>query len=223
MRLVGAVAVLLRRIRAERGVATLLFVLVAVTSFVVAASPRLFDRVADAGMRYEVARATSAQRNLQFTTVDQIRAEDDDALANVDDRGEGFLERLPDSVGQLIASRSYVVDSTRFGLIDPPNLHVLRDPPATGRRRGAHRVRRGPTARPCTRAGRARPAAPVRSGALERDRRGAPGRAGRRPPGGGRSERPDAAQRLPATHDRGRARGRRAVHGRRPARAVLVR
>ena len=77
MRLVGAVAVLLRRIRAERGVAILLFVLVAVTSFVVAASPRLFDRVADAGIRYEVARATSAQRNLQFTTVDQIRAEDD--------------------------------------------------------------------------------------------------------------------------------------------------
>ena len=64
--------------------AILLFVLVAVTSFVVAASPRLFDRVADAGMRYEVARATSAQRNLQFTTVDQIRAEGDDAFANVD-------------------------------------------------------------------------------------------------------------------------------------------
>ena len=121
MRLVGAVAVLLRRIRAERGVATLLFVLVAVTSFVVAASPRLFDRVADAGMRYEVARATSAQRNFQFTTVDQIRADDEDALANVDDRGEGLLDRLPESVGQLIASRSYVVDSTRFGLIDPPN------------------------------------------------------------------------------------------------------
>ncbi len=121
MRLVGAVAVLLRRIRAERGVAMLLFVLVAVTSFVVAASPRLFDRVADAGVRYEVARATSAQRNLQFTTVDQIRAEDDEALANVDERGEGFLERLPESVGQLIEARSYVVDSTRFRLIDPPN------------------------------------------------------------------------------------------------------
>ena len=121
MRLLGAVAVLLRRIRAERGVAILLFVLVAVTSFVVAASPRLFAQVADAGMRYEVARATSAQRNLQFTTVDQIRAEEDDALANVDDRGEGFLERLPDSVRQLIASRSYVVDSTRFRLLEPPN------------------------------------------------------------------------------------------------------
>ncbi len=121
MRLVGAVAVLLRRIRAERGVAILLFVLVAVTSFVVAASPRLFDRVADSGLRYEVARATSAQRNIQFTTVDQIRAEDGEALANVDDRGEGLMERLPESVGQLIEGRSYVVDTTRFRLTDPPN------------------------------------------------------------------------------------------------------
>jgi putative ABC transport system permease protein len=121
MRLLGAVAVLLRRIRAERGVAMFLFTLVAVTSFVVAASPRLFDRVADAGMRYEVARATSAQRNLQLTTVDQISAEDDDALANVDKRGGGLMARLPESVGQLIEARSYVVDTTRFRLIDPPN------------------------------------------------------------------------------------------------------
>ncbi|MDF2734238.1 MAG: hypothetical protein K0S97_861 [Chloroflexota bacterium] len=122
MRLMGAVAVLLRRIRAERGVALLLFVLVAVTSLVVAAGPRLFDRAADAGMRYEVARASSAQRNLQFTTVDQIRAEDDDALANVAGRGEVLMERLPDSVAHLIEARSYVVDSIRFQLIDPPNF-----------------------------------------------------------------------------------------------------
>ena len=121
MRLVGAVAVLLRRIRAERGVAILLFVLVAVTSLVVAASPRLFARVADAGIRYEVARATSAQRNLQFTTVDQIPAEDDEALANVEGRAERLMERLPASVGQLIEARSYLVDSTRFRLLDPPN------------------------------------------------------------------------------------------------------
>src|SRR3990170_3212726 len=112
MRLLGAVAILLRRIRAERGVAILLFVLVSVTSLVVAASPRLFDRVADAGLWYELGRATSAQRNLQFTTVDRIRAEEDDALANVEDRGEGLLERLPESVGRLISARGYVVDMT---------------------------------------------------------------------------------------------------------------
>jgi len=121
MRLVGAVAVLLRRIRAERGVALLLFVLVAVTSLVVAASPRLFDGVADAGLRYEVERATSTQRNLQFTSVDRIVAEDPDALGRVDARGEALLDRLPESVRQLIEARRYVVDTTRFRLVDPPN------------------------------------------------------------------------------------------------------
>ena len=122
MRLVGAVAVLLRRIRAERGVAALLFVLVAVTSLVVAASPRLFDRVADAGLRYEADRATSAQRNLQFTTVDQISAGDDaDVFDRVEGRGETLLGRLPESVHRLIEARRYVVDLTRFRLTDPPN------------------------------------------------------------------------------------------------------
>src|SRR3990170_5109919 len=125
MRLLGAVAVLLRRIRAERGVAILLFVLVAVTSLVVAASPRLFDRVADAGLRYELDRATSTQRNLQFTTVDRIRAEEDDALANIADRGDDLMERLPESVGRLIEARGYVLDTTRFRLVDPPNYASL--------------------------------------------------------------------------------------------------
>ena len=223
MRLVGAVAVLLRRIRAERGVATLLFVLVAVTSFVVAASPRLFDRVADAGMRYEVARATSAQRNFQFTTVDQIRADDEDALANVDDRGDGLLDRLPDSVGQLIASRSYVVDSTRFGLIDPPNFTsyvTLRQ--QDGVEEHIEYVAGRPPARAPA------PAEPDLPPRFEVALSSATAAAllvelGDILPSDGRSERPDAAQRLPAAHDRGRARGRRAVHGRRPARAVLVR
>ncbi len=121
MRLVSAVVVLLRRIRAERGVAVLLFVLVAVTSLVVAASPRLFDRVADAGLRYEVDRATSTQRNIQFTTADRIRDEEDDALANVRERGEDLQERLPETVGRLIDTGGYVVDTTRFRLDDPPN------------------------------------------------------------------------------------------------------
>lgn len=121
MRLVGAVAVLLRRLRAERGVAILLFVLVAVTSLVVAASPRLFDRVADAGLRYELDRSTSTQRNLQFTTADRITAGDDDALANVEARGVRLLDRLPESLRYLVAEHWYMVDTTRFRLVDPPN------------------------------------------------------------------------------------------------------
>ena len=76
MRLVAAVAALLRRLRAERGMALLIFVVVAVTSFVVAAGPRLFNHVADDGLRYGVERATAIGRNLQFSTVDRVPADD---------------------------------------------------------------------------------------------------------------------------------------------------
>ena len=72
MRLVGAVAALLRRVRAERGTTALVFVLVALTGFVVAAAPRLFDRVSDDGLRFELTRGTAIQRNLEFTTVDPL-------------------------------------------------------------------------------------------------------------------------------------------------------
>ena len=53
MRLVSAVAALLRRLRVERGVVALVFAVVAITSFGVAAGPRLFNRVADDALRYE--------------------------------------------------------------------------------------------------------------------------------------------------------------------------
>jgi putative ABC transport system permease protein len=121
VRLVSAVAVLLRRLRMERGIAVALVVLVAVTSFVVAISPRLFERVADEGLRYEVDRGTAVQRNLQFTSVDHIRAGEKEPMEVVRSRGETRFERLPASVRDVIDTRDFVVESPRFGLTDPPN------------------------------------------------------------------------------------------------------
>ncbi len=125
MRLVSAVVALLRRLRAERAVAMLLFILVTVTSFAVAAGPRLFNRVADEGLRYEAVLATAAQRNLQFTAVDRLPAAEWDPMARVVARGEGLRGRLPDSVGALIDEVRFVVDSTRFQLANPPNYRTF--------------------------------------------------------------------------------------------------
>jgi putative ABC transport system permease protein len=120
--MVAAVAAILRRLRAERGMAVLVFVVVAVTSFVVAAGPRLFNHVADDALRYGVERATAVGRNFQFSTVDRLPADDVDPFARVVSRGEAIRERLPDSVDGLIGESQYVVDSTRFQLADPPNF-----------------------------------------------------------------------------------------------------
>jgi len=125
VRLVTAVAALLRRLRAERGVAALLFLLVAVTSFAVAAGPRLFNRVADDGLRYAARRATAIQRNVQFTSVDHLPAGEDDPFERVVARGDALGDRLPGSVTGLVDETRFVVDSARFQIQDPPNYQTF--------------------------------------------------------------------------------------------------
>jgi putative ABC transport system permease protein len=122
VRVVSAVAALLYRLRDERAIVALVFAVVAVTSFAVAAGPRLFERVADDGLRYEAAHSTAIQRNLQFSTVDQIRADETDPLTRVVARGEAFRERLPESIGALVAEDGYVLETTRFRLAQPPKF-----------------------------------------------------------------------------------------------------
>jgi putative ABC transport system permease protein len=123
--LVAAVAALLRRLRAERGVAVLLFVLVAVTSFAVSAGPRLFNRVADDGLRYEAARGTAIQRNLQFTVAGSLPSSEDDPFARVVARGDTLQERLPESIQALVGEDRFVVDAPRFGIAHPPRFTTI--------------------------------------------------------------------------------------------------
>jgi putative ABC transport system permease protein len=120
VRLVSAVAMLLRRVRAERGVLALVFIVVAVTAFAVAAGPRLFERVASDGLRYEAAHATATQRNLQFSTVDRIPPDADDPFGRIAQTGAEFRERLPGSVGGLVDREHFVVEAPRFRLMQPP-------------------------------------------------------------------------------------------------------
>ncbi len=120
MRLTAAVVAILRRLRAERGVMAFLFILVATTSFLVAVSPRLLDRVSDDGLRDRLARATAVQRNIEFTTVDRIDP-GTTPFAGVAATTEALWDRIPESVQRIIGDRRYVVSSPRFRVADPPN------------------------------------------------------------------------------------------------------
>ncbi|HET7168083.1 MAG TPA: FtsX-like permease family protein [Candidatus Limnocylindrales bacterium] len=120
MRLLDGVVALLRRRRAERGVIALLFLLVAVTSLVVAASPRLFGRVADDGLRYAVARSTAAQRNIEFSSVARGVSPTGDPIDRVEDRGERLADQLGPAIADLVEQRHEVIDTTRFRLTEPP-------------------------------------------------------------------------------------------------------
>ena len=120
MRHVSAVAALLRRLRTERGVAVFLFVLIAITSFVVASAPRLFNRIADEGLRYEAIRSTAVQRNLQLTRVDHLPAVAGDPFGRVVARGTALKNQFPNSVRAVIGEERFVVETTRFQLAQPP-------------------------------------------------------------------------------------------------------
>jgi putative ABC transport system permease protein len=73
-------------------------------------------------LRYEVRRGTAIQRNLQFSTIDRIRPDDEDPMRYVAARGDALLERFPASVRDVVASSDFVAETPRFGLVDPPNF-----------------------------------------------------------------------------------------------------
>jgi putative ABC transport system permease protein len=129
MDLVAAVAVLLRRLRAERGIMAVVFIVVAVTAFTVAAGPRLYARVSDDGLRYEVSQGTVIQRNMQFAMSSRISPGRGDPLAVVAARGDALRTTLPESVDSLIDGMDYVVDSVRFrrGLATYVTLRIQPD------------------------------------------------------------------------------------------------
>ena len=69
MRSIWAAAFVLRRLRGDGGVALMVFGLVAITAFLFAAAPRLFNTVADAGLRHQLEESRPVQRNVQISVL----------------------------------------------------------------------------------------------------------------------------------------------------------
>jgi putative ABC transport system permease protein len=106
-------------------VVALLFILVGVSSFAVTAGPRLFDRMADDGLRYDVAHATTTQRNIEFVSIARIPAAEGNPLGAVEARGRTLKGSLPDSVEALVDDGGYLVETSRFIVEDPPNYATI--------------------------------------------------------------------------------------------------
>ena len=119
MRSIWAAAFVLRRLRGDGGVALMVFALVAITAFLFAAAPRLFNNVADAGLRHELDASRPVQRNLQISVLGEGRGSRD-PVAALDSAGEEFLDDMPASVRETIVRRSISVESPRFAVTDAP-------------------------------------------------------------------------------------------------------
>lgn len=124
MRRVWAAAFLLRRWRAERGALLLMVALVGVTSFLAAAGPRLYNRVADAGISDAVADASTAVRNIELTQNLTVPP-GTDVGDMVDGTGQTFRELFGRTIDGLIVSQEVAVTSPRFALTEIPRFQTF--------------------------------------------------------------------------------------------------
>jgi putative ABC transport system permease protein len=122
----------LRRLRDERSSTVALSLLVFVTAFVFAVTPRVFERIADDAVQTQVREASSFDRDIQLLETGRIDGTQADPLGQVDDAGASLQARLPASVGSLIDDRSVVVDSIRWAVAkttaDPSFMRVRVQP-----------------------------------------------------------------------------------------------
>lgn len=124
MRSIRAAAFLLRRLRAERGVILLIVILVGVTSFLAAGAPRLYNLVADAALRRDVAEASAARRNVELVRDFAISPLEDpaDVLARF---GRTYQLLMPESVRSLVVGQELVATSPRFGISQRPRYRTF--------------------------------------------------------------------------------------------------
>jgi len=115
-----AAGVMLRRLRNDLTLVVLLVGLVALTSFVFAAAPRLFNRVADDALRHAVETATAAERNFVLSMADSLDPGPRDGVAGVRATGDELAQRFPPGLAALISERSLRVTATRFLVQDTP-------------------------------------------------------------------------------------------------------
>ena len=92
------IRLLIARMRTDQLPGLLIIALVFATALVAAATPRLFNRVADDGLRYQVRQATVVERNLQLGRITRVEAAPGAAMAPVDAEEASVEEDLPDTV-----------------------------------------------------------------------------------------------------------------------------
>jgi putative ABC transport system permease protein len=120
VRSLWAAGMLLRRLRNERGIVLLIVILVASTSFVFAAAPRLFNRVSDAALRSIAQAARPADRNVALDLNSSLTPGNDGGVASVRTYGDQLAMQIPASVTNVISNRLVRLNTVRFFVPDPP-------------------------------------------------------------------------------------------------------
>jgi putative ABC transport system permease protein len=124
VRSLWAAGLLLRRLGTERGVILLIFVLVAGTSFVFAAAPRLFNRVSDDALQYAVRVASPVQRSISASFSGNIGVKAGDGVGPIRERGDGIAAQFSPAITNIVADRRLRFTSVRLIVLDPPSYET---------------------------------------------------------------------------------------------------
>src|SRR5688500_1758266 len=114
----SAIRLLIARLRQDRLPVLLLAVLVFVTALIAALAPRLFNSVADAGLRYQVAQASVVERNLQLGRITRIETAADAGMSEVEAVEAQIESGLPPSVRSTISGGSVMAESIVWRIPD---------------------------------------------------------------------------------------------------------
>ena len=114
----SAAAFLLNRARAELPAMVVLAVLVGVTAFLAALGPRLFNLVADQGLRHRVVGAEPGQRNLELGRIGYLLG--GNGLERVAAEVPELQAELPPTVRSLIGGSTLWAESANWAVVDPP-------------------------------------------------------------------------------------------------------
>lgn len=116
----SAIRLLVARLRTDHLPVLLIMLLVLATAFLAASAPRLFARAADAGLRYEVSRATPVERNLQLGRITHIDAAPGEAMSPVEEVESDIEDTLPASVRGILSGGSTAAESITWRVLDRP-------------------------------------------------------------------------------------------------------
>ncbi|MGA7671167.1 MAG: FtsX-like permease family protein [Nitrolancea sp.] len=117
----------LRRLRVERPQAGAMMAMILVTTLIFAAVPRLFNEVADRGLRYSVTNAAVYERNLVMTRGGRVTpGPANDVFAPIEQQAVQFQNGLAPSIQSVIDHHVFVVDASRYQFVDGAGTSFLR-------------------------------------------------------------------------------------------------
>lgn len=115
------VRLLVARLRQDPVPPLLLAIVVAASALLAASAPRLLNRAADAGLRYEVGEADPVERNLQFGRITRIAGAPDQGMAPVDAVATEIEDSMTPSVRAVLDGESRYAESVGWTVPDRPS------------------------------------------------------------------------------------------------------